>query len=152
MKAFALLAMLGIFTASCSQREPVRNSTSSQSQLKLSDIVAGLNDAKLPIQKLVIFNEDTDPNHLLGRPNGYLEKASWFDARAKEQAESTKCTVEIFANEADAKRRADYVGEIARAAPIFNEYIYLHKTAVLRVPDELTPVQAKEYEAVLGSL
>ena len=114
-------------------------------------IVKKLKDAGLPITSEVIYTEDTDPNHKIGRPNGYVAKASWADSRyeqpPKEAENMVGGTVEVFANEEDLQRRKAYVEEVTKNMPMVNQYIYAHGLALMRIPAEINPSQAREYEA-----
>lgn len=103
---------------------------------------------------------DNDPNHLLGRPNQYTSKITFTDSRIKADdiAGSEKGSVEqggsieVFANEADAKARADYIKAITKSAPMFAEYDYLSGTVLIRVSHYLTPAQAADYKTAAANL
>jgi hypothetical protein len=96
-----------------------------------------------------VFTAATDPNHLLGRPNGYLSKAAFSDTRAASAA--AEGSVEVFPDEAGATARQHYITSIAKSGVAFAaEYDYLRGPVLLRVPQALTPEQAAEYEQALG--
>jgi hypothetical protein len=105
----------------------------------------------------VVFTAETDPNKLLGRPNGYLSKATFTDARipsdglaAEPGSVAAGGSVEVFADEDRAVSRKDYVDGIGQAAPaLANEYSYLDGPVLVRVSGQLTPSQAAEYEAAV---
>lgn len=99
------------------------------------------------MEKVVTYNEKTDPNELLGRPGQYIGKMNWPMA-------GDEATIEAFANAEDAKRRATYLETIGKSAPMFLTYIVVHPTKhlVLRLPKALQPAHAKKWEALLLSL
>jgi hypothetical protein len=114
-------------------------------------MVEAFRRAGLPVRDVVIYTEDNDPNSLLGRPNQYVAKASWKDARVDVSGESgtdTGGTVEVFANRQDMEARKKYVETVSRGTPLLAEYTFAHNNALLRLTRELTPKQAKQYEDV----
>jgi hypothetical protein len=61
-------------------------------------------------------------------------------------------TVEMFNTIEDAETRFNYISEISKTAPMFNEYEYINGKVILRVSRFLTPEQAAEYENTLSEL
>lgn len=106
------------------------------------------------------FTEADDPNHLLGRPNGYTSKTAFADSRVPEaEVEFAKPTdtergggVETFADEAGAKARMDKIQGIGKEMSTLAEYDYQVGGVLLRVSKILTPEQAKEYETALQAI
>jgi hypothetical protein len=118
--------------------------------------VAGFQEAGLPVTEFVIFTAENDPNSLLGRPNQYVGKISFVDLRIGSEIEdpedigvSEGGSIEVFANEADAKARYDYVTSVTKMMPMLAEYGYQVGNVYLRLSKELTPEQAEEYESIL---
>jgi hypothetical protein len=104
------------------------------------------------IKSLWTYTEDTDPNNLIGRPGGYTSATFAYDNRVpdcKAKPESMcGAQVEQFANEADAKRRLDYIAGIYKAAPILGtEYLTVEGSTLLRVTGELKPTVNRAYVA-----
>jgi hypothetical protein len=106
----------------------------------------------------VVFTPETDPNKLLGRPNGYTSKASFTDARVDVAAVRDNevgsvdqgGSVEVYADEAGAAARKKFIDDTMKAAPILGtEYSYVDGPILLRLSQALTPAQAAEYEAAL---
>jgi hypothetical protein len=108
----------------------------------------------------VVFTADNDPNHLLGRPNGYTSKASFTDSRIK--ASSIKDSrsgsvdqggsVEVYPDEAGAAARKKYIDDAMKATPMLGtEYSYVDGPVLLRLSQILTPAQAAQYQAALQS-
>jgi hypothetical protein len=121
-------------------------------------VFAAFRSARLPVSRLIVYTAASDPNHLLGRPNGYVSKVAWVDRRVKHAAtvgDSTGDlalggTVEVFATSSDAAARARYVQTIEKAAPILgSEYDYVKGAVLARISGLLTPAQAASYGRVL---
>jgi hypothetical protein len=103
--------------------------------------------ARFPVKDATTYTAETDPNKLLGRPGQYLVKMGW-------KLEGGDATIEVFRNADDAKKRADYVEQIGKNSPMFLQYVYLNpkRSAVLRLPKELTPSAAKAWQAMFEAL
>lgn len=113
-------------------------------------IVAALQAAKLPIEKLHVVTAENDENKLLGRPRGYVSKIDFIDARFPDgKLNAATNNIEIFANSDHARRRSEYIDEIMRDMPIFTQYLILRKNVLIRLDQAVAPAAAKEYEAVL---
>ena len=123
-------------------------------------LVYALKDHHLPITKVMVYNTANDPNHLLGRPNGYISAAHFLDRRAAhENGSQTFDTsnggaVEVFASHGLAEHRANYIKGILKAHPILvePEYDYVVRKVVLRISGALTPSEAQQYLKVLKTL
>jgi hypothetical protein len=108
----------------------------------------------------VVFTAETDPNRLLGRPTGYLSKASFTDSRIPaeevtgtgEGAVERGGSVEVFADEQGAQRRMHFIKNIASGFPAAVEYDYTLGPVLLRVARALTPAQAAEYQKALAAI
>jgi len=105
------------------------------------------------------FDEKTDPNNQLGRPNQYIDKVSWPDPLVDPKFESDGYydsdidstdyvggTIEQFRNTADLNRRYNYIKNITLHMPTLNQYMYKKGLFLMRLDKEFTPTQAKEYE------
>lgn len=103
--------------------------------------------AGLPIGDITVFDEDTDPDDLLGRPHQYVDKANFVDTElsAEDQARS-EGTVEVFANADDPSARKAYLEEVSGSQSLVGYYIYHSYTYLLRIPSEVSPSRAHEYE------
>lgn len=101
---------------------------------------------------VIAYTADTDPNKLLGRPAQYVGKVNWTDPRAP--AQKQQATVEIFADDASMQARFTYLDGILKSSPLFLQYMYRNdaRRLIVRVPKELTPTQAAEYESWLKTL
>jgi hypothetical protein len=120
-------------------------------------VLAKLTAAKLPISNGAVQDENTDPNNLLGRPNGYTSRAS-FDVTGGDR-QGNKATVdrggviEVFADATAAKTRADYIAALQKASPILGtEYHYLHGPVLVRVSGKVKPSVAAGFQAAVAGL
>jgi hypothetical protein len=110
----------------------------------------------------VVFTAETDPNKLLGRPNGYTSKASFTDTRVNPNGEGFTDTregavdlggsVEIFADEQGAQDRMKFIQAIAKGLPMAGEYDYVSGPVLVRVSRSLTPDQAAQYQTALAEI
>jgi hypothetical protein len=123
-----------------------------------ADQVVGTLTAKVPSAKLgEVYTADNDPNHLLGRPNGYISKATFTDSRVASSPLITPGSVdaggsvEVFADADSAQRRQQYIQGLQKASPLLGtEYEYLSGATLVRVSGKLTPTQAAGYQAALS--
>jgi hypothetical protein len=115
-------------------------------------VIGVLKSAGLPIGQSVVYNEATDPNNLIGRPGQYVAKGTWHDTRLEPPTALDKLGVddgggvEIFATNAAAQKRYEYIKAIGEGSPLFLEYGYVQGVVYLRVSKELTPSQFEEYK------
>ncbi len=130
-----------------------KQQTAVNEQLSAPQVIDAFKKANLPIVGEKVYTEETDPNHLLNRPNQYTGKINFDDKRAAgADALSGSQSIEVFANAADLESRKNYTETISKSASMFAQYIYTHKNILLRLDHQLTPSQAAEYEKVLKSL
>ena len=108
-----------------------------------------------------VYTAANDPNNLLGRPGGYESKIAFWDSRvsADDKAYTDKDaierggTIEVFASPVDTQDRSDYIQKTLKAAKILGiEYHYVSGDYLVRVTGNLTPAQAKSYEAALAQV
>jgi hypothetical protein len=121
------------------------------------DVINKLKEAGLSIDKTVEFTEETDVNELLGRPGQYIAKANFSVKELEENGNPDMDieqggSVEIFANEKDAKNRFDYISEVTKSSPMLSEYDYIHGKMILRLSNKVLPSKAKEYQKAFESL
>ncbi|GKQ35181.1 hypothetical protein [Streptomyces sp. A012304] len=134
----------------------VSSSTPAPKELDAQQVVTALTKAITSTKAATVYTAATDPNQLLGRPNGYTSKADFTDSRAKPKLDDevqNGGSVEIYSDPADAQDRAKYIADTLDKMKIFGtEYHYLNGGILLRVSGALTPDQAAEYEAALKQL
>ena len=121
-------------------------------------ILQGLKAHGLPIGESFTYTAENDVNKLLGRPGQYIGKLNFKDTRITSTERGIGISVrdggsiEIFATVTDAQNRFTYIQAISKSSPLFAEYEYLDGLVILRISSQLTPVQAKAYEAALKAL
>lgn len=116
-------------------------------------VFSAFRNAQIPMVDEIQYNEENDPNSLLGRPNQYVGKISWTDSRAVKKVQAKRGnTIEVFANDADLEARKKYTEAISKSSGMFNQYIFSHKNVLLRLDHQLLPREAAEYESLLKSL
>ncbi|MEU0536066.1 hypothetical protein [Amycolatopsis tolypomycina] len=159
------LATLSLAACSSSSSPTATNSADvvapaeNSSTPKTADGVTKTLGEKITTLKLTkTYTAENDPNHLLGRPNGYSSKTAFGDSRVKpddveyldEDAVERGGSVEVFTTEDAAKARMDFIQTVAKGLPAVGEYDYVKGGVLVRVSRFLTPDQAKEYQAALG--
>ena len=116
-------------------------------------VYAMLQRAGLPVTGLIAYDATSDPNHLLGRANGYSSKIAWQDTRVdqSDQVDSPGDvewggSIEVFPNVTGAQARAKYISAIGQTAPVLGDgYEYILGPILIRVSATLTPQQAAQY-------
>jgi hypothetical protein len=124
-----------------------------------AQIVQALKAKGLPIGEVFSYTAENDQNHLLGRPGQYIGKTEFKDTRIASTnqgaaiAVSDGGSVEVFATVADAQHRFAYLQALSTSGnALFAEYEYLDGLAILRVSSQLTPTEAKAYEAAFKTV
>jgi hypothetical protein len=147
------IAAAALFLAACGgSGTPLPAPGTSGKTLSAQQVLDQLKAQGVPIGASVVYTAETDVNHQLGRPNGYVAKANFNDTRLKPADDfSTDAggSVEIFSNSDGATARKKYIDDIGKALPMLSEYSYINGGILLRVSSTLTPAQAAEYEAAL---
>lgn len=122
-------------------------------------VLNGLKAADLGLIKTAVQDEDTDPNDLLGRPNGYLSRASadlpGGDTNADKYDIDRGLVIETFAEAAAAKKRSDYIQGLQKDNPILGtewHYFAGEGTVLVRVSGNVKPSRAKKIEAAVAGL
>jgi hypothetical protein len=99
---------------------------------------------------------ESDPNRLLGRPNGYASRTTFTIPGVEasglggdvEGCERGGC-VEQWPDEVAGQARVDYINEIGKRLPAAVEYSYVREDGlVLRIAKAVTPTQAEQVSAV----
>lgn len=162
-----LTAMLTFIFAACSPNTRSTNTKANTQKstktvtktqkLDANEIAQKLKEVGMPIGKIEVYNESNDPNKLLGRPGQYTSKANFVDTRINEPVSgSIEVTnggsIEVFDNKKDADSRYEYISNIAKQGGIFAEYDFQDKNVILRISNDLTPEQEKEYEITLQKI
>ena len=135
------------------------NPTASPHPASGATLAARLKAAGLPVRHLIVYTPATDPNHEMGRQNGYTSKVAWVDPRAVKAGAGNPASdrggiefgggIEVFPTAAGAKARYQYLKGFT--APFGDGYDYLSGPAILRLSQYLTPAQARAYEAAFAA-
>jgi len=94
---------------------------------------------------LVMFTVRTDPQHLLGRPDGYVAAIVVLDGRLSCDTLGVACGAEIeqWPSEVAAQRRSTFWPLLT------HEYHYRYGAVLIRVSGALSPAAALEYDRAL---
>lgn len=122
--------------------------------LTAEQVVAKLKAAGLPIGRVFVYTDVTDPNKLLGRPGQYTSKADAGDTRHPELDPTKTCVVcvEVYPDAAGARARKAEVDRITAAAAFLLEYTYAEGPVCLRQDHALLPSESAAYEAALKQI
>lgn len=141
-------ALLPLFISGCIKRTDEADNSSGPTLVKkrvptAAEILGSMKSAGVPMKAVQDFTEETDPNHLLGRPDQYTSKAEFKDPR---YPHADTISVEVFSNPEDAKVRHDYIATVTKGVAFLVQYQYLDGPALLRAPHAILPKDAKKYE------
>ncbi|MFC3741176.1 hypothetical protein [Paractinoplanes deccanensis] len=121
-------------------------------------IIEKLGKAQLGLTGVVTQTEDTDPNNLLGRPNGYTSRASadlpGGDAAGERGSIDRGLVVEVFDTADLAQRRSDYIQGLQKDNPLLGSewhYRTADGTGLVRVSGKVKPSLAKKIQAAVSS-
>lgn len=160
-KAVSILMLIVILLSfsGCGKGEEVtegKNTKNNLEKMSAEEIVDYLQSKITNIKNVIVYNEETDVNKLLGRPNGYTSKVNFADDRVEQSLTSEDTiggSVEVFETETDCNDRAEYIKSVFKAQKFLGtQYIYQYKNVLLRIDGDLTPTQASEYESVFKEL
>ena len=117
-------------------------------------VVSELQRGSLPIDGIIVYDENTDENGLLGRPNQYISKVNFADTRLEQfdPASPNGGTIEVFTSASDLNRRKAHNEMVMEKYPIFTEYLFVHGKYIMRLSKDLSPEQAKEYEEIFMTI
>ena len=129
----------------------------SSPQVTAATTAAAIKAAVPQVQQVVALNGRNDPNHLLGRNNGYVAGAVMKDSRivkcnGRGFGSTCGAMIEQWPTANDAKVRMDYIVRLEKSMPILgSEYDTLRGDLLLRVDGHLSPTQAAVYRAAFLS-
>jgi hypothetical protein len=120
-------------------------------------VLVKLTAAGLPLTNGAVQDENTDPNDQLGRPNGYISRASFElsggDMTAEKYYVDRGGVIEVWLDAAAAKARSDYIQGLLKAAPLLGtEYHYLNGPVLLRITGKVKPSVATRFEGAITAL
>ncbi|GAA2359318.1 hypothetical protein GCM10010170_053540 [Dactylosporangium salmoneum] len=119
--------------------------------------VDALAAAGLPVSNVAAQDENTDPNNLLGRPGGYVSRASFDvpggDKDGKLYDIDRGGVVEVFADASAAQARSKYIQDVLKSMQMLGtEYDYLNGGVLVRITGKVKPSVAKPFEAAVAGL
>ena len=113
-------------------------------------------------EKVIVYDEQSDPNGLLGRPGQYIGKADFIDSRIEMNQNPTMTdemkeggTLECFENESTCNSRYEELCRLSGAdmgAFGVNAYIYKYDQAIFRVSYDVTPSDAAAYQTAMDAI
>lgn len=104
-------------------------------------------NSDLPIGDHIIYDEDSCPDNLLGRPEQYVGKAVWQDTTLVENDEDhSGGMVEVFFSEDDLLVRKEIMDDLD------DYYILVHKNVIVYLDSNLDEENVEGYEKVLRTL
>ena len=127
--------------------------------LDAKTVIDKLTDANVGLTKGTVQDEDTDPNNLLGRPNGYISRASADLPGGRQDGDKYSIdrglVIEVFPTKDDADRRSSFIQESLKSMPILGtEYHYRadEGRVLVRVTGKMKPSAAKKIEQAIANL
>jgi hypothetical protein len=122
-------------------------------------IIKVLQGAALGLTNVAVQDEDTDPNNLLGRPNGYLSRTSadlpGGDKGSDKYGIDRGLVVEVFADADAAATRSKYIQDLQKGSPLLGtewHYTAAGGRALIRVSGNVKPSLAKKIEAAAAKM
>ena len=112
-------------------------------------LIETLQKAGVPVGDYVILTEQTDPDGLLGKPDGYIAKISFADTtipQLRTTAELRGGAIEVFLTPKDAEARLAGIQGPTGVSPIAAEYAFVNGSVLLRLSSLLTAEQIAVYE------
>ncbi len=151
------LALMFSLTACGNETQPQQENQQAEQKeepvvLETDKILEKLKTDVANVTEITVFDENTDPNKNLGRPNQYTGKGNFFDDRVENDNAGT---IEIFNTEQDCQDRYDYLckmsdPELGKLG--VNQYIYKYDLVVFRVSFDLSPSDADVYRKVMDKI
>ena len=117
-------------------------------------VVTKMQEAGLPIDGVIVYDEKTDKNKLLGRPNQYTSKVNFADIRLEQTDPDNPNggTIEVFEKSSDLEKRKKHNEMVMEQYPVFTEYLFVHDNYIIRLSYDLTKDQAEEYKKIFMSI
>jgi hypothetical protein len=136
---------------------PAAAPTEAKEPLTATVILEKLRAAKLGLTNGSTQTEDDDPNNLLGRPDGYVSRASadlpGGDRSGERYSVGRGLVIEVFDSADLAQRRSDYIKGLQRESPVLGtewHYRTADGTGLVRVSGDVKPSLAKKVEAAVA--
>lgn len=125
--------------------------------LDAAAVLRKLREAGLPMAGGVVQTAASDPNKLLGRPDGYSSRASFDlpggDVDGAPGDVGRGGVIEVWSDGVAARGRADYIQGILRQAPqLGTEYELLSGTVLVRITGRVDPAVVDRFRPVVDTL
>lgn len=140
-------------------RDGARGGQGRQVTQEAGDVLERIEAAGLPVEQPKVHSRDTDPDHLLGEPDGYRSKLSFEDGRVDgglvvdndPGSVALGGVIEVFGSARDARERAIQLQRDAEGIPTRSERAYVLRGVLLRLSPYLNERQAEQYRRALGA-
>lgn len=158
--ALAFAALAGLSVGACSNSDTTdakvtEAAAEAQAPQTAAEVATALTKQGIAVQNVVVLDEKTDSNNLLGRPSQYTSKAFFHDARhpkTPDSGDEFEATIEVFASPADAQKRHDYIDQVTSGVPMFVQYQFLRGNVLLRLPKAFTPSETAAYKTAMEKI
>jgi hypothetical protein len=152
-----LIAAAACGTAATTSTAPAPTAPATETQRTADQIGKALKAHGLPVQAITVYDGNTDPNHILGRPGGYTSKIDFADPAVKKNGPAgggkdvgRGGSIEVFSDPADASKRGAYIQTITQNMQILGrEYNFVSGAVLLRLSGDLPPSHAAKYAKAL---
>lgn len=117
-------------------------------------LVIKLKATKPSITNIIVYDEKTDKNKLLGRPNQYISKVNFADSNIEQidNEHPNGGSIETFNKVSDLKTRKQYIESIIKTSPNFTEYMFVNGNYLLRLSKDLPRDQVDKYKEAFMSI
>ena len=167
MKNIAYVLSAVLLIAGCSseknQDEPIQEKTQEVEKIvdtkNPAEVIQAFKNNGLPIGEVLVHTAESDPNTLMGRPEGYIAFAHFEDTNVEQMSPDADDlypmggSVEIWKTQEEAEARKSYLEEVTKMMNMspLKQYRYVNKEMLLRLEYDIRPDQAKKYEEVFNS-
>lgn len=114
----------------------------------INDIYQSYVSKNLPVDNLIIYNENSDPNNLMNKSGQYISKGSFAITTITQLSKNDPVggTIEIFKTKEDAKKRKEYIDSIGNSMPILSETsMIIYDVVLIRINRQITNTEAQKY-------
>lgn len=153
MKKMLFLAVFCMLLSGCKE-----DKNNNFNNLNINSIESYLNQIDV-ISDVCIVTEENDPNGQLNKQGGYIGALFFSHSSINNEVSSDSCkkgargggSIEIYANENDAKKRNDYLSTFDGS--ILADYHQIKGSIIVRISNELTASeQNKLYEKIISKI
>lgn len=113
--------------------------------LAADEICSALLKDGMPVRTFYRYTADSDPDGLLGKPNGYTSRADFEDSESGE----LRGIVEVFPDNASATLRLTSLATLDKSGDTASEQRYRYDNVLLRLPAAFSAEKCLAYEESL---